>query len=71
MDGFGILVLFYFIGGLLLGILRSPESHDATPKPVQRAKPDDVDELSIEDSEVDGLFFGEPLFPSELTDMED
>lgn len=64
-DGFGLIVAFCVIAGIIHGILKTrnkqPILTDNEP----------INEDLIEDSEGDGLFFSEPLFPPEFEDIED
>jgi len=76
-DGLGILVFFTFIAGTLWFIIGEFKNRKKKPKtsilPISEAISDDSEdrELNLEDSEGDGLFFDEPLFPPELDDLGD
>ena len=64
-DGFGLLIFFTVILGLLWGMIKGSSKQPIEPvKKPKRAKKRTVKEdLSLDDSEGDGLFFNEPLFP--------
>jgi hypothetical protein len=70
-DGFGVIICFTVVAGILIGELHWQRIKN---KPVEiRAKTTEKEdrEISLEDSEGDGLFFGEPLFPPEIDDLDD
>jgi len=67
MDGFGILMFLSISAGVILGLIKSYSQRNQQPKPIE----DNEENLTIEDSEGDGLFLDDPLFPPEFDDIED
>ena len=69
MDGFGLIVAFCVIAGLIHGILKSHNKRQN--KPILNDNEEINDDLT-EDSEADGLMlFDDVMFPPELEDIED
>ena len=69
-DGFGILVSLSIIVGVILATIRAIINRNK-PQETTVAQPkinDKDNELNKEDSEGDGLFLGDPMFPEEFDD---
>jgi hypothetical protein len=67
--GFCLVVLLAFIQGLIEQFRNRNKKPKTSTKPIvsNESEEDKEDrELSSEDSEGDGLFFGDPLFPPEF-----
>ena len=68
-DGFGIIVGFSILLGVVLGLVNAYSQRNQQQEPVET---DSEEILAIEDSEGDGLMlFDDPLFPPEFEDLED
>ena len=75
-DGFGILMLFTFFAGIALGEIRWRQiKNKPIDKPVKhrkkRKEKDDTLSDLTDDSEGDGLFLDDPIFPEDFDGEDD
>jgi hypothetical protein len=71
-NGLGFIIMLSVILGVIWGELKTRTK----PKPINdkiehRTKRKIEEDLSLEDSEGDGLFFDEPLFPPEFPEFDE